>query len=216
MKVRPLTEILQESPAYTERQGWRFDSDALRLVNPKFGSVEQVVICADNGNPLWDQYQIVENVGAVIVPYTLQDVGWRIGLITTERPVVFGVSGVQGIKSIELPRGFPVPGETSKQAAQRELSEETGRQAVVLEALGLINPNTAFYTTSIPAYAAQVDLGRKEEVKTQGYEKILKSEFKDVAEVVSMLQRGDITCGFTQAALMLFFAGKVLPGAKRF
>ncbi len=158
MKVRSLKDVLKENSKFP--RGWQVD-ELKGMSNPRFGSVEPIVICKDDGTPLYDQYQIIEKPGAIVVPYYYGPDGDEIyvGLITCVRPVVADKeTGIQGhVKSIELPRGFGIGIETPSQTAVRELGEETQRVVQELILIGQANPNNAFYKNyGIAAFSALV------------------------------------------------------------
>jgi len=202
MKSKTLKDVLDENPEY--KPGWVWNPKSKTLDNPRFGSVEQIVVCNDDNKPIWDQYQIKEGSGAIVVPYYSKEGKTYIGFILAERPVV-----AEGINSLELPRGFSNISEDSKETVKRELLEETGRKAIITEYIGLINANTAFYATNIPVYAVEVDLSKPEEIKTDGFEKILKAEFIETSEAIEKIKKDEIICGLTKAALLQFLAKKV-------
>ena len=56
----------------------------------------------------------------------------------------------------ELPRGGMNPHETPKQAAIREMKEETGYLADRIEPLGLMNPDSGTISSLVPVYLAEV------------------------------------------------------------
>lgn len=57
--------------------------------------------------------------------------------------------------SLEFPGGVIDPGEDPKEAAARELTEETGYIAEELELIGEINPNPAFMSNTCYTYLAR-------------------------------------------------------------
>jgi len=68
-----------------------------------------------------------------------------------------------------------------------------------------VNPNTAFYVTpGIPVYAAEVDPLIIRYLQPESKEPILRCDFRPYAEVRKIIAAGEIYCGLTLCALMLF------------
>jgi len=209
MKIRRLADILKENSEFVPQ--WKHKKGA--LTNPKFGSIEQICVCDDFGTPKWDQYQIKENKGAIIIPYfesqnSSDNYRLYVGLIKCERFVPEDKDKKQGIISLEFPRGVGEKCEDYITAAKRELFEETGKKALQINKIGEINPNTAFYVTSIPVYQAEIDRSKSETIKNDGFENILKAEYFPVQDVVKKVGNGEIVCGLTKAAFMHFIANR--------
>ncbi len=229
VRIRTVSEILNEQRQGTHptfRFGWHTleerVSDGTSVVtgieNHRFGRVERVVICKDDGSPLYDTYQIEEgpadaqgrralSSGAVIVPYFVKENEMYIGLIERVREIVKHPSTAkQGdYVSLELPRGFGSLGEASDETAIRELGEETCRVAKGIYRLGRVNPNNAFYTTpGVSVFATQVDPQIVDHTKKDATEPILKCSFYSSEEIDSRILRQEISCGWTLSALKLF------------
>lgn len=221
--IKRIADVLREKPDF--KSGWNSIEEPLpdgrRIVtgieNPRYGKVERVVVCKDDGTPLFDQYQISEgpadaqgrraySSGAVIVPYFVQDELF-VGLITRIREVVIDPStGQQGrYTSRELPRGFSSFGERPSDTAVRELGEETGKHVRRLDYLGKVNPNTAFYVTpGIGIYAAETEPGIVNYLDPNSKEPILKCEFAPYPQVRKDIMEQKLFDGFTLSGLMLF------------
>ncbi len=226
MKVRDIVDVMNENPDFSP--GWKPVEQTLpdgrkivtALDNPSFGSHRIVVVCRDDGSPLYDVPQKEEgplnnetgrrplSSGAVIVPYfSSSSQLYHVGLIRTIRPLVTDPSTLtQGnYQSLEVPRGFGKLKEDSDATAVRELGEETRRIAKDLHRIGRVNPNTAFdVTPGIPVFAAEVDPTIVDYLRPDSKEPILKCEFYPYSEVRKMVSGGDIYCGLSLAALMLF------------
>lgn len=208
MKIRSLTEIKAEDKNFAA--GWQMDEKTGKLWNPRFGSVEQIVVCNDEGSPLYDQFQIIEKKGVIIVPYYYGPQNEIfIGLITCVRPIVSDhETGVQGqVRSIEVPKGFSLDGETPSQTAVRELEEETGYAAQELGLIGFVNPHTSYCKNyGIPIYRALINKNLLCKPHPESEEMIQQCAFHPMEEILIMVRTGQIFCGLTKAALLNFLA----------
>ncbi len=90
----------------------------------------------------------------------------------------------------ELPAGWIDPGETPKEAAEREFKEETGYTGEV-EILGEIYTQPAF--TSMKAYVGftKIDSRIKEEQSLE-HDEDIKCELLHIDTVISMIEKGEI------------------------
>lgn len=220
-KIRPLVEVMNDHPGF--RPAWEVLKSDVRgacvtigFDNPKIGKIERVVVCDDDGKPLYDQYRIEEgpkdlsglrrtNSGAVIVPYYTNGQTY-IGLITRFREAVIDPkTGKQGSVVIELPRGLRIAEDGSdSETAIRELGEETGKVAKSIIKIGMTNPNTAFYASGVSVFAVEVDQMAVSSFNPDSKEPILRCEFIPLKLVLGKLADQEIFCSFTQSALSLF------------
>lgn len=212
--LRKLSEVKKESPAFTPK--WdRVDENQV-YENPQFCSIQAVVICKDDGTPLYDQVVVVEPVGAVTIPVNLEG---KIGLQTVFRPVILA-EGIDpyvapgnlainpsdlGRVSIEVPRGFPIKGEKPGETAFREASEELQKLVISAKQIGEVNPNTAYFVHSTPVFLVEVDSTRLTDIPPDVNEKIFKVDWFSREEVEALVREGKIFCGFTLAVLNLAF-----------
>lgn len=211
MKIRLASEI-KGKPKYG--QGWK-EKDGGR-VNPKFGSTRHVVVCDDSGNPLYDQIEIREQPGSVIVPYFIIGLGYYFGVIEQVRPVIEDPkTGRQGnVVSVEFPKGFAIKGESLEETVRRELVEETQSVIIGVEYLGSINPLTSLYAEqkANEVFAVKVDENKirnieKEELSKEAQkEGILSSNYISQRELFDLIKSGKMFCGLSQAALVKFIA----------
>ncbi|MEW6407856.1 MAG: NUDIX domain-containing protein [Patescibacteria group bacterium] len=208
MRIRRLKEVLKEFPDFVTRVGWRLDFGG-DLQNPKLGEIVRVVICRDDGTPMWDQFLHNEPIGAICVPVNKKG---EIGLIIVERPIFkndpeFPLSDFSklGALSIECPRGFPFKGERSQETAARETDEEIGSPVSESILLGHIRPNSTFHPHAIPVYLVKVDEDFQGITPPDVNEKILRVEWFTVSRVKEMIRKDEIICGITKAALCHLF-----------
>jgi len=208
MKVKKLLEFMKENtkfiPSWKELKGGG-------LSNPHFGSVERIVVCEDDNTPIFDQYQVVEKGGAIVVPYYFKDNNPKnifVGLNTCIRAVVADLkTGEQGnLRSTEVPRGFGIGDEEDSSAAIRELGEETQHVVKKLDLIGHANANTAYFKNyGISTFAALIDTDSLDKFTPDPNEKILNCKFYSVEEIRKMLNDNKIFCALTKSALLDFF-----------
>ncbi len=219
MKIKLLSEVLKEYPDF--KPGWQKTDDG--FANPKFGYVNQVVNCDDSGKPLYDQPQIGENPGSIVIPYF---VGYKKGILMNYPAFYLGVieknrtaikdskTGEAGnVYSVEFPMGYGLtPAENLEEIAKRELSEETKSVVKNLHYLGSINPLPVFYAEqkSNEVFAAEVDDEKIQNYYTKQLSKeakkegIISSQFLSLEEIYGLVKSGRMFCGLSQAALAKF------------
>lgn len=107
--------------------------------------------------------------------------------------------------SLEAPRGYGGIGENSETCAIRELYEETGflLSAENLERIGLIRPNTAILSSSIPVYFIESNQALRINETDSEICNVVCIPKEDIHKEVAS---GKITDGITLAALSLFWA----------
>ena len=196
LKVESLDDVVKTHPDFVPQ--WKTDRLG-GMENPKFGKLSHVVVCKRDGTPLFDQYQIEEKPGAVIIPYEEHNKNIRVGLVSQERVI-------PGKYYVEVPRGFGEGDESLLETAYRELFEETGLVSKDLRVIGKINPNTAFYATDIKVVAARFEnLNRIKNPRSFSIvENIQKVETYSFKDIVKLMKSGRLDCGITQAALFKF------------
>lgn len=109
--------------------------------------------------------------------------------------------------SLEAPRGYGDVGESSESCAIRELYEETGFLLPIddLEMIGLVRPNTAILSSSIPVYLIESNQVTTRNETDPEICNVVYIPKKDIQKEVSS---GKITDGITLSALSLFWAKK--------
>lgn len=206
-----LSKVLAQNREF--RPSWKGQPPDCLLRDNRFGMLMHVVSCSEQGDPKYDFPIWLERTGAVCVPVN-QD--GRIVLLRNYRPAVaepsrLGEFPVEdptkfGRLSLELPRGFPEPGETPEAAARREVEEETGFIASETVFLGATNANTTFFPFCNHVYLLRVDHRNPRNPHRQDNERIDEVILLTRQEVFQRIAGGEIFCGQTKSALMSYFA----------
>jgi len=123
------------------------------------------------------------------------DAGDRVLLVRQWR---FGI----GAPTLEIPGGMVDPGETPREAAARELVEETGYRAARWTELGAVEPNPAFLTNRCTTFLAE-QLERVGEPAGDGEEEIT-VESAPVDALGALVDSGAIRHSLVIAAFYLF------------
>jgi 8-oxo-dGTP pyrophosphatase MutT (NUDIX family) len=211
MKLCYWSEISTKHPSLTP--SWYRGKDSIIFTNQKFGTILHVAVCNDTGQPLYDQPVWSEPVGAIIIPV---DETGRIILVENFRnapPAVGRCSTYptsdllgHGRVSLELPRGFPLLGESSEEVARREVEEETGYPVREVVFLGESNTNTTFFLNNTSVWLAYVAQGESTLYSPDPLEEIQKVRFLHMEEVMTCVSSGQIICALTKSALLHYIA----------
>ena len=169
--------------------------DVITLFKGLVVDIEQMEVMV--GNRGWHTYQIVRHPGgAAALP--LHDDG-TVTLIRQLRPAV-------EMNMLEIPAGRLSPGEPPQECAGRELLEETGLRAQLLESLGVIHPSPGVFDEVIHLFLARgLTQG---EAEPEAYEEI-EAVRMPLEKAMELVSNGEITDGKTIAALVR--AGAVKP-----
>ena len=125
--TRPLSEVLQEHPDFVPH----WVSVGSSFVNERYGSVDHVVVCSQDGKPLYDRFVNNDKPGTFVLPYDQTDSGIvRVGLTWQFREI-------HQADFLSVPGGFYNPGEESMDAAERILAEDTRLVLYEVEDLGI-------------------------------------------------------------------------------
>lgn len=130
-----------------------------------------------------------------VIPWTRDDSGTPVFLM--ERQYRHGSESV----TLEFPAGLTEEGESPLEAARRELREETGMEAELIE-LASFNPNPAFMTNRQTFFLA-TDLVKKGEQELDENEEI-ELLFVPVEEVIRKMGKGEYSNGIMLSALFAF------------
>ena len=134
----------------------------------------------------------VHHPGAVVIVPVLEG---EIVYIEQYRPVI-------GRWIVELPAGtLDRPGESTEDAARRELEEETGYRADRLEYLGFLYSSPGVMDEVLHVYAA-FDL-RKYRPRREDYE-IIRVRSAPLRELIKAVKEGKVNDAKTVAALFLY------------
>jgi ADP-ribose diphosphatase len=106
-----------------------------------------------------------------------------------------------GAPTLEIPGGMIDPGESDRDAAERELWEETGYRAAAWTRLGEVHPNPAFLANRCSTWVAE-ELTRLGEPPGDGEEELLVERIP-LAEIPALVERGKISHALVIAAFYL-------------
>jgi hypothetical protein len=186
--------------------------------NGTFGKILHAVVLDDDGTPLYDlPVHWDRGGGGVTVPITANG---EICFVEHLRPVPTSPTarGTEepppnldslGVRSLELPRGFADDGEEWATTALREATEELALTMSGAIRIGSINPNTSTTIHSAGVFAARAGApvnGIPWADNTTRAERILDVRAMSEEDIWRAIGTQEIFCGFTLAALMLYFA----------
>lgn len=211
--LRWYSEVVESHPGF--RLDWRFSSRDVPLAHERLGAIWHAVVCSPDGTPLYDQPLWTEPTGAIVVATDEQD---RIGFVQNFRVVVRDADAGwasppknfdgYGRVSLELPRGFPEPGEAAIDTARREAEEELGVEVERPVLIGWHNPNTTYCAASIPIFLVSVAKPVRSAAPADRTEPIEGVCFLTVAEVLARVREGEVLCGMTKSALLTYLVAR--------
>lgn len=143
-----------------------------------------------NGNVVdWD---LVDHKGAAAVVAVRED--GKIVMVRQYRPALRRFT-------LEIPAGGLNEGEETKQAAERELEEETGYRCKKIELLHHLQTTVAFTNERIDTFWA-TDLEKTEQQLDE--DEFVQIEYYTIEELMDMIFDGTIEDGKTIAGLMIY------------
>lgn len=119
-RTKKISEVFETHPFFKDKIEWgKIDQDNV-FCHKDFGSIIHSIVCSESGEPIYDLpiFDFTEN--SVIIPYFKDENGKisKVFMIECERPSC-------NLNLMEFPGGNIEKLETPKQAAIRELKEET-------------------------------------------------------------------------------------------
>lgn len=103
---------------------------------------------------------------------------------------------------IEFPRGFCRAGESTQDAAFRELEEEAGLSAREAAIIGNVFPDSGFIGSAVPVALLRVTSREQSKQKTESMESIGSSLlWLDASGIDRYIREGVLQCGVTLAAI---------------
>jgi 8-oxo-dGTP pyrophosphatase MutT (NUDIX family) len=212
MKARLWGETTEEFPHEIPR--WTPSSNVF-AADERFGVIAHASVVDAEGRHAYDQPVWVEPPGGAVIVPVFPDgrlvfvVQQRPAAAPPDRPLAYPPSHLTGlgVRSLELPRGFPEYGESAEQAALREAHEETGHVATAARVIGRVNPNTTFFAHSIAIVevALEANASRGPSDANEQIDAVVALALDDALRRVAS---GEIFCGFTQAALLSWIAAR--------
>jgi 8-oxo-dGTP pyrophosphatase MutT (NUDIX family) len=147
----------------------------------------------------------------------LESVDWvnMVALDENRRSVMirqyrFGV----GYTTLETPGGMVDPGENSRQAAERELLEETGYESDKWTYLGAVEPNPAFHNHLCHHWLAENAVQTRPQDLGDG--ELIRVELMSQADVQGAVQSGELKHALALSCLARVFHLWPLPFAQSF
>jgi len=200
--IRPVDEVLRENPGATDKIFWKTDvtlisptvAHLISLTNPKFGKVDHVFVCTEDGTPLYDRYVVTQNPGVIIVPYDEQ---FRVGLMEQYRPG-------HETSFTSLPMGFAkLTEQDQREAAVRELRQEFGIEVDLdsLVDLGQNNLDPGSHQSFDTIYEVRCTIPQQE---MDGHEGIVRVNPYGMQEIAELRRNGKLTDGLTNSALFMY------------
>ncbi len=180
-----------------------------------FGAVRSAVVTDETGKPVFDRprYEEAPNVNIVAWGRDKNTRQVRVALISQPRPHADDPTNQQNTEQLvfaQIPMGFKerILGkdqleafESSREAASRETSEETGATAIkdiFQPEFPYHNPNPTFVGTWSELVFIEVDLEKIEQLKPNRNEPIFKAEYVPLKQVWKEIRAGRTDRGITR------------------
>jgi 8-oxo-dGTP pyrophosphatase MutT (NUDIX family) len=111
--------------------------------------------------------------------------------------------------SLEFPRGGMLPSEEAREAAARELFEETGLRARQLSHLGVLRPDTSIAELEAHVFFAEIPVEAQNNFAPDCGEAILGPTFLTHDELLIRVREGGILDAYTLAAITLVTVSEI-------
>lgn len=131
-----------------------------RVRDQRYGTVAHVAIIDEEKDRIFDKIDLEWTPAAFVVPYRINNNRHEFFIQTERRVLLKDKNGIQGNVFIRnIPQGLVQTweGETSYQAARREVMEETGMNPKSLTHLEDVYFDAANSSTTMPFYLAEVE-----------------------------------------------------------
>ena len=193
-----------------------------------FGAVRSAVVTDSEGQPIFDRprYEEAPNVNIVAWGRDKNTRQIKVALISQPRPHADDPINPQNDEQLvfaQIPMGFKEKllgkdqldaYESSKEAASRETSEETGASVIkdiTQPEFPYHNPNPTFVGTWSDLVFVEVDLEKIEELKPDRNELIFKADYVPLKEVWKEIRAGKTDRGITRmctsnSALLIYLS----------
>lgn len=109
-----------------------------------------------------------------------------------------------------FPRGFGEKGLTPQENCKKELKEEIGGQVIKAEYLGEVTPDSGVQGNIVSVYACELS-SYAYDIRSEGICDIMEI---NQSQIKDMVAKGNITDGFTLAALSIYEARQCTKGEK--
>lgn len=225
-RIRKLSEVLKEYSDF--ERGWHpltekmpdGTEEVVGFENPRYGKVERVVVCNDDGSPKFDQPQFELgpaddqdkrslSIGSVVVPYYREGGELYFGLLERIRPLVRDPeTGEQGSCVFYEPvSGYLKPSKSPEDTAIDEVAEETGMVVERLRKLSDTYPFSSFVINHNSLFVAEVEPPPKDYSKPETEEPIMGVKFYRFDDIIRIIKAGKMRCdGEAKAALLDVYA----------
>ncbi len=214
--------VQHDAELHADKTSWVTGNGSTVIHNPARGvRVDHITWVTPNGDPIYDQVILPEGSGVVCI---IRDADGNFGLRLEDRVTASDQAGYNdawkkgkditpflGSKLWGFPRGFAKSQEdvSAEAAARRLAGEEVGATFTAVTSVSQIGqtvPNSTF--TPQVTYVFEVTVNRSQlgdPSRKDANAGILKGvEWFTGSELVDMLVSGQVFCGFTQSAFLLY------------
>lgn len=183
---------LKEAMSLGFSADWVSDSDGGMVSKKGYGHVHLSVVTDDDGHPLYDRPILHETPHVLTWLFSRAENDTILsGLIKERRDTAAPADGKTTVNFWGPPRGLLDEGESTKEAAVREVGEETGAQIIKgVWDMGDVITNETCTGTFTPMVAIEVDPDVFDPISSQHGEQIFTFEFFTRSEILVMINEG--------------------------